>query len=42
MSGFIMLRGKGESLSKMAELSEMKENKTIKGARMKTDIISGG
>ncbi len=35
-----MLHGKEESLSKMAELLEMKENKTTIDACMKTAIIS--
>jgi hypothetical protein len=40
MSEFIMLHGKGESLSKMAELPEMKENKATIGACVKITIIS--
>jgi len=35
-----MLHGKGEPLSKMAKLPEMKEKKIKIGACMKTSIIS--
>jgi hypothetical protein len=40
MGGFIMLHGKEESFSKMAELLEMKENKVIAGTCTEIAIIS--
>jgi hypothetical protein len=40
MGGFIMLRGKGESFSKIMDLLEMKENKMATNTCMKTGIIS--
>jgi len=40
MGGFIMLRGKGESLLKMVELLEMKDNKTAIGVCGKVGVIS--